>query len=943
MLRPVTEPDPFAKVHQSFWEKLTVALRHFGWGLLLVGIVGAAHLARQGTTVGRLTALLVLVSVLGATTFAPKLWGTRASEPERLLRGVVRRVDAKLSERIQRALGLVRDASERQGQVSLELAQLHLSRAVAELPFERIREIGLVLARRANVAAAFLLVAGLAVALWDPWRVFEGANVLLSRKGRAPWSTTWLELSPTTVQLPGYLHEPAQVTDFGTSTPLPRGSVVTVRGIPRAEGRAVVLTDGNTEVPFVNDGRGGVSARYQLKEDSRLYVAARFGAVLVYQTDVLDLTAMIDEPPEVDLEGAPGRIELTDNAEIELKYQIRDDHGVSVVELRLRSGSQAEERRLVSLDGERRRFSGSHLLKADDPFIAQSNDSVEVTIAARDGNDVDGPKTGLSPTLVLGKAAVGEPQKRRYSALRELRDTLVDWFARVSEKGSLLESRAQREERVLPALRNYLGLVGTRGRSDSFTRRFVQGQLDKLTPEKVHGPKGEDLLVEAVLAVDALLEVTGQRDAEMISRQLGGIADEVELGAKEVTSSERRAQGSERVKSATARLKAGAEVLLDVASLGADLGQIALAGVDRITRAREREDYSNVARAASFLAERLKRPRPSFVGGMRPSVESGAPRQGGPPNPSSQRRASEADTRLERVSNELRQLADEHRTVMESVHQLVEQTEQANASDAPTAEMQRRAEELRRLVQDLPRAGGEPGSGRASASLAKELTFGGAESLAQGKLGSALEGLRQAEGAFAELERVGWTSPTLDADALARMRQRVQSHRVWVEAQLSEREDRASRGALSQFRDWATRERSLRERTRAIIERESKSDAVLPEDVKSDLEQAGRWMNEASLALEGARGRRAVEQQEKAQALLERSEPSEDTEPGSPSGSQGQRPRHVGNSDERSVVAPTADAEGRERFRRRVLEGLGTELPRESSPRVRRYVEGLLR
>ncbi|MGC4064215.1 MAG: hypothetical protein QM784_06140 [Polyangiaceae bacterium] len=903
----------------------------------------AAQLARHGTTSSRLAALSILLAVLVIATLVPRAWGSRSLQPERLLRGIVRKIDPSLSSRIHRALGLVRDAVNRPGQVSLELAELHLDRALAQLPFDRIRERGWLLARRANVVAAALTVAGLAVVLWDPGRVFEGANVLLSRQGRAPWSTEWLELAPTMAQLPGYLHEPAQVTDFGTSTPLPRGSVLTVRGVPRVEGRIIVLTNGSTEVPFVSDGRGGVSARFQLMDDTRLYVAARFGTVLVYQKDVLELTAVVDEPPEVELEGAPGHVDSTQVSEIELNYRVRDDHGVSSVELRLRSGTQVEERRLVSLDGERRRFSGSHLLKLDDPFIAQSTDSVEVTIAARDGNDVDGPKTGVSPIMILGKASVGQLQQRRYVALRQLRDSLVDWFAQVSRRGSLAESRVQHDQRVLPALKGYLALVGSKARADAFTRRFVQGQLDKLTPERVNGPKGTDLLAEAALAMDALLEVASQRDAEMISRQLGSIADEVEQGAKEVTSSERRAQGEHRVKSATARLKAGSETLLDLGALGADLGQIALAGVDRINRCREREDYVNVARAASFLAERLKRPRASFVGGMRPSVESGMPRRGGAQNSSGERRASEADTRLERVSNELRQLSDEHRTVMESVQQLVEQTEQANEADSPTPEMQRRAEELRRLVQELPRAGGEPGSGRAAAALAKELTFGGAESLSQGKLGAALDGLRQAEGAFAEVERVGWTSPTVDPSALTRMRQQLQVHRSWVENQLSQRKEDASRRVSSQFRDWATKERSLRDRARAIVDRESRSDAVLPEEIKSDLEQASRWMNEASLELEGTRGRRALEQQEKAQSLLERSEPSEETESGSASGAHGPGSRRSGVSDERSVVAPTADAEGRERFRRRVLEGLGTDLPPSSTSRVRRYVEGLLR
>jgi hypothetical protein len=103
-------------------------------------------------------------------------------------------------------------------------------------------------------------------------------------------------------------------------------------------------------------------------------------------------------------------------------------------------------------------------------------------------------------------------------------------------------------------------------------------------------------------------------------------------------------------------------------------------------------------------------------------------------------------------------------------------------------------------------------------------------------------------------------------------------------------------------------------------------------------------MNEAKRALEGAKGPQALDRQQRAQQLLERSElsendgeskPSEPTKVAEGSG----RPKSGGEG----AVAVTSDHEAREQFRRRVLEGLGKDLPPETAVKVRRYVEGLLR
>jgi hypothetical protein len=177
-----------------------------------------------------------------------------------------------------------------------------------------------------------------------------------------------------------------------------------------------------------------------------------------------------------------------------------------------------------------------------------------------------------------------------------------------------------------------------------------------------------------------------------------------------------------------------------------------------------------------------------------------------------------------------------------------------------------------------------------------------------------------------------------------RIRAQLAEHTRWLEGELDRLRQRVRRQSADAFRELAAKEGDLAERAQTIASRETKNDAVLPEDYREDLAQAAKLMNEAKRALEGAKGPQALDRQQRAQQLLERSElsendgeskPSEPTKVAEGSG----RPKSGGEG----AVAVTSDHEAREQFRRRVLEGLGKDLPPETAVKVRRYVEGLLR
>lgn len=946
MLGSVPFDEVTTRVFDSFWLKLRPAIRHWRWSALLATFVGAAHLARWGTVSGRMAGVGLLVSCGLWFAYSWYRAKERAKHPEAELRRIVARIDRPLAERLERAFELLARTEDGDGQVSVELSRLHLSRLLEQIPFGAVAKLGERRANRVRNVTFLLVTSCLAAIAFDPARVIEGANVALSRRGYAPFDSTWITLEPVTVLAPPYLREPAEFIDFDASASVAKGSVLTIHGLARLSGRKLLLTDGKREIAFVSDGQGGVIARYVVDRNATVFVAARFGKVLVRQSPALELRAIDDAPPEVELEGAPKRIGIDKIADVPLKYRVRDDHGIVQVELILRSGAEQDTRRLVQFSQPTLRYEGTTILKTDDPFIVQGTGSIELQVLARDNNGVDGPKTSVSRSLWLDKPSIGSVQVEQHKALVELRSVLVDWYDAVHRRRELKSGEPDYSAQALDAQKRYFDSVGSSGKRSQWVRNFLRAQLDKLSKGgKFVGPS-EGLLIEALLSIDALVEASSQRDAELVSRQLAQIAEEIEAGAKELEQAERRDIAYRTVQGARDRLRSGALMLSSLGPLGADLGGIALSGVTRISRAAQQNDYKNVERAASFLAERLNRPVPSFVGGLRPTVEGGTQRSGPGSSTGHSGRPSEADTRFERVTNELRQLAEEHATLTESVRQLDQEFEKSLGSEEAFPEALLRAAELRRLVANLPNVGEEPGSPRASAALAKELTYGAAESLSRRHLVAALDGLRQADDALSEAERM---LLSLDPSAMKelaeyrRIRAQLADHKRWLEGELDRLRQQSRRKSAEAFRELATKERELAERAQTIAARESKDDAVLPEDYREDLTQAAKLMNEATRALDGAKGPQALDRQQRAQQLLERSDwgdndDAKTSEPATAEGGPG-RPKSGGEG----TVTVTSDNEAREQFRRRVLEGLGKDLPPETAVKVRRYVEGLLR
>src|SRR5262249_39489485 len=159
-----------------------------------------------------------------------------------------------------------------------------------------------------------------------------------------------------------------------------------------------------------------VVARWTLGDTVTLFVAARFGAVRVRQSDEQVVLSIPDEAPQVKIEGAPRTVHLLEEPSIAIHYEATDDHGLREVDLVLRSGMREERRLLSRPTGDAKIDRGGHELTANDRFFKRAFGSVEVTVEARDNDPITGPKWGKSAPIVILLPEVGEAEALRYAA-----------------------------------------------------------------------------------------------------------------------------------------------------------------------------------------------------------------------------------------------------------------------------------------------------------------------------------------------------------------------------------------------------------------------------------------------------------------------------------------------------------------------------------------------
>ncbi len=939
------------------------------FSFLVVVVLGGAHLARLGTPAARLaTGGLVLGAI-----FAILLRTVRERRDFQNVARTIGRVlvpsDDVLGHRALRALRVVERTREGDGAGSPDLAREHFDRLLRKASTAAVEQSAKRRASAWSLTGAAAMLGAIVAVVVGPMRIAEGLDVLVARDGRAPVPLVWLEIPRITAQLPAYLRKSDRPLWSGMEADLPEGSVLTVRGRPVRDGRRLVITDGLDEVPFVSDGKGGVVARWTLGGSVSLRVAARFGDVLIEAPESLELRALADEAPQVELESsvesssttaplfddvkkAPATFQLRDIAKLELRFAAHDDHGIRQVDLVLRAGSRTDRRTLTRLDGESRLERGGYVLFGTDNFLRRMFLPVQVTVEARDNDPVGGSKWGTSPAITLLPPAVGEPEALRLSSLLNARDevaALVAWRTD-NDLPAEPDKRRQHEkedvERALAAADKIRVALEVRDqlRVPAGLRTFLGGQADVLARKVPAGGSALRIAEDVLLALDKAIRGLARRDAQAVSKRLGDVAEEAADGAKQARDTEDRDAGVRRLDLALASLEAGAEQLLVLGALGRDIGSVAQADTRRVRRARDRESLMHAELAARHLAARLRRPRPSFGskgGNRKGSVESGTTGTG-----EASGEPSQADEQFDQLAGEVDQLAQDHAEQIARVEQALAEAEAAVDLADLEDEAKERAREIRRSVSSLPAPGAEPGSARASAALAREHAGAMAHALEQLSLEDAVESGKNAMSALEEAERklAGRDDPydRIERQTIAEAKRRLRQQLEWAEEQLERARREVAARARETLGQQAKTEQDLARRAGNLASRGKIAESAMPEKAVDDLEGAESLMRQAARELLEGKGREGLARQREAQRLLEQADTGQTTDPDGSRredqkrGANGQAMRRDGTLPDEGDGNATRD------FRERVLEGLAKKRGGRLAPAVKRYAEGLL-
>ena len=960
------EPAPLEALSARFVGRVARARRQLGWGLVLLGVVLAAHVARRGTGSFRLAAAALLVAALSALIFVVLHARRTLASRRRLLHATLLQADPSVGARALRALSLVERATSSgadEGE-SRDLAQLHFQRVLTQVPASVLDQWTSRVSDRARLALLLTVVAAGAALAFDPARVFEGLDVLVARGGRAPLPMRWLDALRVDSQPPAYLRSEAHTVFPEGLVYEPAGSVLMFQGVPQREGRNLVLVGDGREVPFVSDGAGAMVARWTLAGPVELRVAARFGQVLIPEPDALVVRSVVDEAPEVALEGAPRRVLLKDLQALELRYSAHDDHGIREIALVLRAGGREDRRTLERLDGETRQRTGAQALSPRDALLRRSFLPVEVTIEARDNDAVAGAKWGASGAITVVPPGIGEGESARYAALKEARAALIRAYAQAQRDADAAtkkdapraDAEAQRKAQTeqvkaaLDLLRRFVDASYAGNAVPKPLKAFLLGQARALERPAPTRETFVRRLEDVLLAVDAALRATGNRDAETVSKRLGDVADEVAEGCKLGLDPEKRGAASKRLAIALPVLQTGVGALSTLSELGADIGSVAQGELGRIRRALAAQSYLEGELAARHLAARLRRPKPSFTsaGGGGGGVESGsrAGKGGGGQKPSE---ASQAHQQFQELMRELEQLSQEHAGEISGVENTLQSAEQTEQDPELLREAKERAEALRGALEGLPDYAPGQAKAQQAAALAREHGRAMAESLSRLSLKEAKQSADSAKQQLS-IARSAAEAAGSAPDALSRAESELRKQAGWVDELLHKAAERESARAKDALSRAGKREQEMAERAQNISGRGSHGEAALPGEVADALDRAEGLMREAAQELSNGRGERALGLQREAQRLLEqqdddskndqpKDEPQKDGEPSKPD-------RHDGDHGE---MAQDAGVPGRaknqraEEFRKRVLEGLARDKGGRLGPAVKRYAEGLLK
>lgn len=964
-MTPPPLPEPLRVLRDAWLSAVRGPRRRAIATVVCLAVTAAMFLARAGTTSTRLGALGILV-ITAAVGVALRVRDARVfRDPARTISCVAGDVEPELAGRAIRALSLQTKDGARGA--SRELARLHVTRTLAALPRDGVMRGASRLAFVLGAVALGLAVTNVAACAQNPWGVVEGFDVLISRDGVAPLGMAWLAGPQVRARPPDYLHQEERRVIAYEGAALARGTLLTVRGTPVHAGRRLLLTDGTAEVPFVDDGTGQVVARWPLAESVTLRVVARFGKVVIPESQDAAIESIPDRAPEVVLEGAPRRIVLAgedDASEIPIHYTAADDHGLREVHLVMRAGAREERRVLARLDGETKSDRGGYNLRASDPFIKRSHAPIEIRVEAKDNDPITGPKWGPSEAITIVPPDVGEPEARRLAALMRLRDALVDALAwRLSHsvpkdpraRREFLDQEARFEDDAAELLETTISSSYAGVRIPGRLPAMLRGRMRKVKEAVSNQARSPSSAAHAavvkaterlVLVVDAIIRGQGLKDTREVARELAAVAEDLAVGGNLAQKPSEKARGVQRMDAAAMVLVGGGRAMMRLGVLGRDLGEIVEMDLVRIDRARSGGDLPHTVLAAKDLAERLRQPDPSFGSrGGRPSHAGGESGGGrGAPGADGDGEGSEVEQAFDEAAQELDRLAAEHAGHVGKVEQALAGGSTPDDLKQLSEEARKHAQKVRDAARPLPTVGGGSDSWTSKGAAAREHAEQMAKALEQGNAADAVQSGRNATSALEEArraaarERWGRLGESSSEKTVEEARKSLEAELRWAEDKLEEMRKKAAQRAAPELKEHGETEGKLAERARDIAKKGRDQEALPPSALEAlaGAEQAAR---EAASALRQGDVEKGLRRQREAQQKLEMAKDAlGDGEP-----ERGNEDGERGLSRDHAEIPKADEHHGPEDFRKRVIKGLGQPSGGRLKNAVKRYAEGLLR
>ncbi|MDB4941383.1 MAG: hypothetical protein JWP97_917 [Labilithrix sp.] len=956
-------PEPLRALRDAWLSAVRGPRRRAMVAGAVLAVTAALLVARMGTTAARLGALAILVATAAALLTLRFLEQRIFRDPARTIERVAGGASPALAGRAIRSLSLLRPEAARGA--SAQLAELHVRRALAALPREDVMRGASRLGFWLGVVALGLAATNIAACAQNPWGVVEGFDVLVARGGVAPLGMAWLSDPQIKARPPDYLHMEERPVLAYEDVELPRGTLVTVRGTPVHNGRRLLLSDGQAEVPFVDDGTGLVVARWPLADSVKLRVIARFGEIIIPDANETRITSIADQAPEVVLEGAPRRIQLAgeeDPSEIPIHYEATDDHGLREIHLVLRAAAREERRVLARLDGETKSDRGGHSLRASDPFIKKSHAPVEIRVEAKDNDPITGPKWGASEAITVVPPDVGEPEARRLAALRRLRDQLVDVLAwRLEhalpeggkERREFLDREARFEDDATELLDSTLAGSYAGVRVPGRLAAMLRGRMRKVkeaVANEARSPstKAHAAVVKAteriVLVVDAVVQGQGMKDTRDVAKELADVADDLAASGMLAQKPAEKARGVARMDAAALVLEGGGRAMKKLGALGRDIGEIVEADLLRVARTRKGEDLPHTVLAAQDLAARLRQPDPSFGSrGGKPSHAGGESGGGrGTPGEEGEGEQSDVEQAFNEAAQELERLAAEHAGHVGKVEQAIASGTSEEDLKALSEEAKKHAQKIRDAARPLPTVGGGSDSWSSKGATAREHAEQMAKALEQGSPSDAVASGRNAVAALEDAKRAAQREKWgRFSDANERTtddaKRALEAELKWAEDKLDELRNKAAQRATPELREAGETEGKLADKAREIGKKGRDQEALPPSALEA-LEGAEQAAKEAASALRQGDAEKGLQRQREAQQKLEMAKDAL---------GDGEGERGDGDGDRESqdhAEIPKADAhKGPEEFRKRVIKGLGQPSGGRLKDAVKRYAEGLLR